>query len=130
MRWYIKRYAKRVDIKTEFKVNGLEDRLAPEVETTLYRVIQEALTNVARHAQAKKVRLHLQQKKSSVVALIQDDGQGFDVAKILDREDLPGGTGLLGIRERVTLLGGKFNVRSQPGQGTQLAVEIPWENGL
>ncbi len=129
LRWYLKRYANRVDIKTEFKANGLEDRLAPEVETTLYRVIQEALTNVARHAQARQVRLHLQRKQSAVVALIQDDGQGFDVAHILDQEDLPSGTGLLGIRERVTLLGGKFNVPSRPGQGTQLTVEIPWENG-
>jgi signal transduction histidine kinase len=99
------------------------------METTLYRVIQEALTNVARHAQASQVRLHLQRRQSAVVALIQDDGQGFDVAHILDQEDLPSGTGLLGIRERVTLLGGKFNVRSRPGQGTQLTVEIPWENG-
>jgi len=130
LRWYIKQYANRVDIKTEFKTNGLEDRLAPEVETTLYRVIQEALTNVARHAQASIVRLHLQRKQSSVVALIQDNGQGFDVAKILDQEGLPTGTGLLGIRERVTLLGGKFNVRSQPGHGTQLTVAIPWEDGI
>jgi len=130
LRWYIKQYANRVDIKTEFKTNDLEDRLAPEVETTLYRVIQEALTNVARHAQASIVRLHLQRKQSSVVALIQDNGQGFDVAKILDQEGLPTGTGLLGIRERVTLLGGKFNVRSQPGHGTQLTVAIPWEDGI
>lgn len=130
LRWYIKRYADRVNINTEFQANGLDDRLPPEIETALYRVIQEALTNVARHAQAGKVRLHLQKKKSAVVATIQDDGQGFDVAKVLGQSDLPAGMGLLGIRERVTLLGGQFNIHSQPGHGTRLLVEIPWENGV
>jgi signal transduction histidine kinase len=127
LRWYLKRYGDRVDLKTEFKVTDLDDRLAPEIETTLYRVIQEALTNVARHAGASTVRLQLQRKARVVIAAIQDDGRGFDVAHILDNEDSPAGAGLLGIRERVSLLGGAFSVRSEPGHGVNLTVEIPME---
>lgn len=127
LRWYINRYEKRVNIRTEFEVINLENRLSIEIETALYRIVQEALTNVARHAQANIVRLLLRGKKSSVVAFIEDDGQGFDVVKVIDREVPETGMGLLGIRERVILLGGTFNIQSTPGQGTQLSLEIPME---
>jgi signal transduction histidine kinase len=128
LRWYVKQYAKRLNIKTKFEALGLEERAAPELETTLYRVVQEALTNVARHAHASKVQLRLERKGSTLIASIEDNGQGFDVAKVINRKASGSGMGLLGMRERVTLLGGHFNIRSQAGQGTQLYLEIPWEN--
>ncbi len=127
LRWYIKRYAKRGDIKTEFQVTGLEQRLAPEVETALYRIVQEALTNVARHACAAKVSIHLQQNGQTIQAVIKDDGQGFNVDDILNRKRSDHGAGLVGIRERVMLLGGEFDIQSQPGQGTCLSIAIPLE---
>jgi signal transduction histidine kinase len=123
----VKRYAKRVDLKTNFETVGLEQRLPPAVETALYRVVQEALTNVARHAAASAVRLRLERKQAAIIACIEDDGQGFDVAGVVHHGAARNGTGLLGMRERVTLLGGAFNVVSCPGQGTQISMEIPLE---
>ena len=128
LRWYIKHYAKRVNIETDFEVTGLEERPPAAVETTLYRVVQEALTNVARHAQAGQVQLYLRQKESAITVFIKDNGQGFNLAKVINRESPGNGTGLLGMRERVTLLGGKFNIKSHMGQGTELSIEIPREN--
>ena len=125
LRWYVNRYAKRLNIEVEFEAIDLEDRLTADIETVLYRVAQEALTNVARHAQANRVRLLLERKESTVVAFIEDDGQGFDVEKLAGPEAPERGVGLLDIRERVTSLGGSFSIQSGPGQGTRLSVEIP-----
>lgn len=129
LRWYIKQFAQRLNIESHFETLGLEERLTPELETTLFRVVQEALTNVARHAQASQVQLRLERKGTTIVAAIQDNGQGFDVAQVVNHNASASGAGLLGMRERVTLLGGRFKIKSQPGQGTQLFIELPWENG-
>jgi len=81
LRWYISRFARRLDIKVEFETFGLEDRLAAEIETVLYRIVQEALTNIARHAQARRLFLHLERTPLRVIAVIEDDGIGFDVQR-------------------------------------------------
>jgi PAS domain S-box-containing protein len=125
LRWYVSRYTQRLGIEVHVEAVDLETRLDPEVETALYRVMQEALTNVARHAQATSVHLRLERKASSVVATIKDNGQGFDTVELADRQAPERGAGLLGMRERVTLLGGHFRVESVPGGGTELLVEIP-----
>ncbi len=129
LRWYLKQYAKRLNLETEFEALGLEQRLPSELETALYRVIQEALTNVARHAQASRVQLRLERRGTTIVACIRDNGQGFDVAKVISRKAIITGTGLLGMRERISLLGGRLDIHSRPGHGTRLLVEIPEENG-
>lgn len=129
LRWYVKQYAKRLNIETKFEAHGLEERLPPELETALYRMAQEALTNVARHAQASRVQLRLERQGATIVASIEDNGQGFDVAKVTGRKATTHGTGLLGMRERITLLGGHLDIHSQPGHGTRLFVKIPQENG-
>lgn len=129
LRWYIKRYAKRTNLKTDLVVTGLEhQRLDSRIETTLYRVAQEALTNVAKHAQASTVRLYLQRNDTRVEAVIEDNGRGFNLADVLNRRTPHTGAGLVGIRERVTLLGGEFNIQTQPNQGTRLLIEIPCKN--
>ena len=125
LRWYVNRYAKRLDIEVEFEAIDFEERLAAEVETALYRVVQEALTNAARHAQANRVRIRLEREESTVAGFIEDDGQGFDVEEVAGRETSERGAGLLGIRERVASLGGRFRIQSRPGQGTRLSLEIP-----
>ena len=127
LHWYINLYAKRVNIETEFEVIDLEERLSPAIETALYRIVQEALTNVARHAEATKVHLLLRRREAVIVAYIEDDGQGFDVVNVLEREMPETGMGLVGMRERVILLGGKFKIQSAPQQGTQVSIEIPLE---
>ena len=95
------------------------------MEITLYRVVQEALTNIARHAQARHVYVRLERRESVVTALIEDDGQGFDLKAMTEEEDLTHTMGLLGMRERVASLKGRFDIRSRPGQGTRLEVEVP-----
>jgi signal transduction histidine kinase len=129
LRSYVKQYARRVDTKINFECVGLEQRLSSDIETALFRIVQEALTNVARHANASQIHLHLRRKASSIITVIEDDGQGFDVADEVNRsrEVLGGGTGILGMRERVALLGGYFNIQSTPGEGTALSIEIPYE---
>jgi signal transduction histidine kinase len=97
-----------------------EERLLPDAETTLYRVIQEALTNVVKHAGASRVSILLQRKQGAVVAVVEDDGSGFDPDAT--REDA---LGLAGMRERLALVGGKLQVESSPGRGTTIAAEVP-----
>jgi two-component system, NarL family, sensor histidine kinase DevS len=97
-----------------------EERLASNAETTLYRVIQEALTNVIKHAGAERVSILLQRKNSAVVAVVEDDGSGFDPGST--REDA---LGLAGMRERVSLAGGRLQVESTPGSGTTVVAEVP-----
>jgi|GEM_PF-1028632 len=125
LRWYTSRYAERLNIQVDVDLTTLTDRLPPELETILYRVVQEALTNIARHAQASQVRLHLVKQEAMVSLLIEDDGQGFEVAAKMAPGLSRPGLGLLGMRERVTRWGGTFTIHSQPGQGTRLFVELP-----
>ncbi len=125
LRWYVNRFAHRLGLEVEFETFGLEDRLAAEIETVLYRIIQEALTNVSRHAQARRLCLHLERSLLRVIVIIEDDGVGFDVQR-WSAAAAPGlGAGLFGMRERVTLRGGVFAVHSQPGQGTRIFIELP-----
>jgi signal transduction histidine kinase len=128
LHWYVNRYAKRLDIEVEFEPIGLEERLTTEVETVLYRVVQEALTNAARHAQASTVYIHLERKEATVTTCIEDDGQGFDIEEVTGSNFPEHGVGLLGMRERVASQGGRFSIQSHPGQGTRLAIEIPWRD--
>lgn len=125
LRSYAGRYTRRTGIEIAFEAIGLEEQLSAEMETALYRIAQEALTNVARHAQARSVRLHLERKASTVVVSIQDDGCGFDVAKTRESSPLGSGVGLIGIEERVHVLGGNLSILSNLGQGTVLSVELP-----
>ena len=125
LRWYVGRYARRVCLEVELEAIYLEERLPREMETVLYRVVQEALTNIAKHAQANRVRIRLEGKDSTVSVLIEDNGRGFDTDEVAARERSERGAGLLGMRERVSSLGGSLSIRSRPGQGTQLSVEVP-----
>jgi signal transduction histidine kinase len=97
-----------------------DERLSREAETTLYRVIQEALTNVTKHADASRVSILLQRKDRAVLAVVEDDGAGFEPADT--RADA---LGLAGMRERVLLVGGRLLVESSPGGGTTLVAEVP-----
>ncbi len=95
------------------------DNLPDEYKTCIYRVVQEALHNCARHSHATTVRIRVEQRPDRLMLIIQDDGQGFDVRHMK-------GLGLLGVQERVTRLGGKCSIHSKPGRGTILTVELPF----
>ena len=100
---------------------GLEagSRLDPETESTVYRVTQEALTNVVKHARASRVKITLVREGPNVELTVADDGVGFD------SEDADGGFGLLGMRERVALVGGRLEIEATPGEGTILHAQLP-----
>jgi len=117
-------FSKRSGIRTELLQIGMEHRLAPDVELCLYRVAQEGLTNVARHANASSCRVHLRRVPDSVELAVEDDGRGF-VPPAADGNLMHGGLGLLGIRERVTGLNGSIRLDSVPGRGTRLTVVVP-----
>jgi signal transduction histidine kinase len=95
-------------------------RLPPEVETALYRIVQESLTNIVKHARATSVSVVLTRKDDSVSVVVEDDGVGFEPARERD-----GGIGLAGMRERVALLGGRLAIESRPGAGTTFVAEVP-----
>lgn len=99
-------------------------RLPSLVETTLYRVVQEALTNASRHARATKVEVEVRDEGQAIHATVRDDGQGFDVEASLGRRG-DRGLGLIGMRERVEALGGQFSIQSAPGKGTEVSITIP-----
>ena len=94
--------------------------LPPEYETALYRIIQEALTNIVKHAGAESVSILVLDAEGAVRTVIEDDGAGFDPSNVRD-----GALGLLGMRERVSLLDGRFEVESRRGAGTTLIIELP-----
>jgi PAS domain S-box-containing protein len=102
-----------------------QERFGAEMETVLYRAIQEALTNVAKHARAEHVSIILEQRGTTVRLTIEDDGQGFDLQAVQHRSDAHHQLGLLGMRERIGLVGGTFSIETTPGHGTTLFVHIP-----
>lgn len=120
----IAEWSGRTRVKASFHAPGGEaSRLPPEVETTIYRVVQEALTNVARHARASTAGVIVRRPEGCVSVVIEDDGVGFDPGLATDR------LGLMGMRERVDLVGGDLEVEASPGGGTTLIVTIPLVRG-
>ncbi len=125
LRQYIEAFGRQTGLTTQFEVFGLSDqRFPPAVETNLYRVVQEALTNVVRHAQATHVDVLLERRGDQVVAIIEDNGVGFDPETI----GHTGRLGLLGIRERAEMLQGNLMIESAVGSGTTIYVEVPYAN--
>ena len=112
-------FAEQTGIETHLESRLGEGRLPSETETVLYRVVQEALTNIVKHAQAEHVSLVLQSKPGRVSAVIEDDGRGFST-----EEERDGGLGLVGMRERVALVGGRVEIESSSA-GTTIVVEVP-----
>jgi signal transduction histidine kinase len=126
----VRRVAGAQGLEAVADVEGLNGtRLAPDLETAVYRVAQEALTNVAKHAGAQRVALHLTEDDDSIGLEVTDDGAGFDVAAARRRGahdgDLPPGFGLAGMRERVMLAGGALDIASAPGGGTTVRARFP-----
>jgi signal transduction histidine kinase len=124
VRWYAESTFTPRGVAVRCEISAPRRRLPPEVETALFRVCQEALNNVARHAQAEKVLVQLEQQGETLRIEIEDDGRGFDPAPSAASGGRPH-FGLMGIRERVEILGGKLQVDSAPGQGTRLSIEVP-----
>lgn len=117
--------SRRVELSIRMR-SSLEGRYAPQIETALYRIVQEALTNITKHAHAKNVEIHLAKVAKNLHCLVHDDGVGFDLPAVLSRKDQTG-LGLVGIRERLVAVGGTLQIDSAFGRGTGLLVKIPVE---
>lgn len=122
--WYLRGFSRRHDVRGELLQSGMEERLASEVEASSYRIIQEALTNVAKHARATACRVHLQRLPTAVRITVEDNGVGF-AENARDSGTASPGLGLIGIRERASHLGGTVSIDSAPGRGTRLTIELP-----
>jgi PAS domain S-box-containing protein len=119
---HIDSFSRRTNIQVTLRTKNFKDRLSSEIETLLYRITQEALTNVAKHARATQVSILLVQKKSTAYLSIEDNGIGFDAQRVTLPKDR---LGLFSIKERVEILNGKFEIHSKPNKGTKLSVKIP-----
>jgi PAS domain S-box-containing protein len=127
---HLDEWSRRYGIACDFQAVGIDStRFEPEVETTLFRAVQEGLTNVARHAGAQSVNLVLEHRPGTVGVILEDDGRGFDVEAAIEAAARARRIGLLGMRERVGLLGGTLQVESAPGAGTTLYVRLPDGSG-
>ncbi|MGZ4386762.1 MAG: sensor histidine kinase [Gaiellaceae bacterium] len=113
-------FSEQTGIHVEVESNLGEERLPTEIETALYRIVQEALTNVVKHARASNVSVLVTRKDASVGAVIEDDGRGFERENVRDA-----GLGLVGMEERVALLNGKLQIESSEGAGTTIVIDVP-----
>jgi len=123
--WYMGRQAERGGFTVHIKTDALPPDLCPTIATTCFRVVQEAVTNVIRHAHAKDVWIDLQQAAATVSLTLRDNGRGFDVPAAQERAALGASMGLPGMQERVRLVGGQMLIESAPGQGTVLHADLP-----
>jgi len=126
LRWMTDQAAERGGFAVHFGADFPDTRLAPELETTCFRIAQEALTNIARHAQAQRVAIELRHEGDALVMTVRDDGRGFDVAAARERAKAGGSIGVLGMQERAALTGGWLKIESSPGQGTLVRAHFPW----
>jgi two-component system sensor histidine kinase UhpB len=123
---YTDGYASRIPVELEFSAHGFEDhagRLQPQQELVLYRVVQEALTNAAKHSAAEHVRVELRRGPTEVVAEVIDDGEGFQVDEVMRSRER--GLGLFGMQERLALVRGQLVIDSAPGRGTRIEAHVP-----
>ncbi len=124
MEWQLNEFEQRSGVKTSLVAPEAEMQLPDTVKTGLFRIFQESLTNVARHANASKVKVSLTHGEGKVLLSIEDDGKGFDKKKTAGKRTL----GILGMKERTLMMGGEYEVQSIPGKGTTVLVAVPEHN--
>jgi signal transduction histidine kinase len=125
IRWYASEIEDRTSLKMQVEVSGVERMLPGEVKTALFRVAQEALTNIIKHANANSGKIFIDFQSQGVYLSIADDGVGFDPARRIASQR--SSWGLMGMEERTQLLGGIFRLNSNPGRGTEIQVFIPYQ---
>ena len=121
MEWHLNEFERRSGIKTEFHEPEIELETNETVKTGLFRIFQESLTNVVRHAAASKVKINLSEKNGFILLRIEDDGKGFNKLQVHNKRTL----GILGMKERTAMMGGTYVIESSPGQGTIVVVSVP-----
>jgi signal transduction histidine kinase len=126
LRQYVESVGERYKLKASFTAGNFQERLPANTETELYRIVQEALTNVARHAHASQVDVVLTVRDRKLVVIVEDDGNGFDPEKVPETGHL----GLFGMRERAEMVGGRLMIESKPGKGTTVMVEVDYDSPI
>jgi PAS domain S-box-containing protein len=122
--WFTNTFSRRVSIPVRILNRGFKERLPSDQETILYRVVQEALTNVAKHAKADEVRMIFRKVRMKVQLWVIDNGSGFNLRTVKAEKHLKNRVGLIGIREKMVSCGGRFFIHSEPRRGTRLMVEL------
>ncbi|MCL5045344.1 MAG: histidine kinase [Actinobacteria bacterium] len=126
LRWYVRNKLEPAGLEVQFDVSGLEVSLPAKLNTAVFRIVQEALTNVLRHSDATRVTIEVKGSAKKISATISDNGKGFDPAALNQVEaGLEKGLGLFGMRERAALIGGSVEIKSQKGRGTVVKITIP-----
>ena len=123
---YIQEFRRKLDIEYDVVISGIETtRLTPEMETAIFRIVQESLTNIFKYANATSVSVIAIRNQDLISVIIEDDGIGFDVEAMMNKDDSKFNLGLHGMEERTSLLGGTFEIESEPGRGTAIMVKLP-----
>lgn len=125
IRWYAETHLEDQGVETRVEVDQPTRRLPKHVEVSVFRVAQEAVNNIIKHAHARHARIRLVFRERAARVVVSDDGQGFEPAMTLGHNGAATSVGLAGMQERVRLLNGRLRIRSQPGRGTTVAVDIP-----
>ncbi|MBI3045516.1 MAG: response regulator [Betaproteobacteria bacterium] len=125
MRWYLDRQSRASGLEVQFECAVLPDRLPPDIETACFRIMQEAVTNVLRHAGATSLRVALRLRGAELELVVEDNGKGFDAAAAQRRATAGASLGLIGMQERAGLIGGRVEWSSTPGRGTRVEAGVP-----
>lgn len=126
IRWYARTNLEEAGIMIDITANGEVEPLSPQLNSTLFRIAQEAVNNIVRHSNAEKVEIILRQRDEHILLEVKDDGQGFNLASFREKALQLQHLGLLGIQERAELMGGEAKLSSAPGSGTQILVSVPY----
>jgi signal transduction histidine kinase len=126
LRQQVESVGEKYGLRASFKSGKFNERLPASMETELYRIVQEALTNVVRHAHASQVDVILTMRDNQLIVIVEDDGDGFNPKEIPESGHL----GLFGIQERTEMIGGKLVIESAPGKGTTLIVEVSYADSI
>jgi signal transduction histidine kinase len=129
IRWLIDDSTKYYNIKTSLDIEDINNMFSREAQIIIYRIFQESLTNIGKHAQATCVSVVIKKQGGRVSFVVKDDGKGFDVEQVLGRDSTERGLGLAAMDERARMLGGFFYIRSQEGKGTEITFTIPVDKG-
>jgi PAS domain S-box-containing protein len=121
MEWHLNEFEKRSGIEVIFNKSKKELKLPDSIKNGLFRIFQESLTNISRHANANTIKVAINQKNQKITLSIEDDGQGFEIEKIATKQTF----GILGMKERSQMMGGNYEIRSRPGKGTTVIVAVP-----
>ncbi len=125
LEWLCEGFSKRAQLPIQYKHRGPAERLVPSIELAVYRVVQEALTNVLRHANASQVKVSSNLNSAKLKITIKDNGQGFDVYALRNTSKPDVGLGLLSMQERIDINGGQLHIESKPGKGTSVVASFP-----